>query len=187
MNARSVRAKAAVHNQETLALLAMAVQTWPMSIIPHRIAFLHRGCLALACAGLALSVASAAVFNVKDFGATGRKADDARAAIQKTIEACATAGGGTVLLPRGEYTSGTLHLRSKVRLEIAAGATLFASTNEAAYDYGNIPSKAALLYGENLEDVTITGEAFPHLLCHSDRRYTAAPSPSQQRQTSEDS
>ena len=114
--------------------------------------------LALVCAGLAVASASAAVFNVRDFGASGRKADDARAAIQKTIEACAAAGGGTVLLPRGEYTSGTLQLRSKVRFEIAAGATLFASTNEAAYDYGEVVSKAALLNGYHLEDVTITGE-----------------------------
>src|SRR5205823_2139045 len=67
------------------------------------------------------------------------------------------AGGGTVLLPPGEYTSGTLHLRSHVRLEIAAGATLFASTNVATYDFGKIPSKAALLFGEDLEDVTIEG------------------------------
>ena len=34
------------------------------------------------------------VFNVKDFGATGVKADDARSAIQKAIDACAAAGGG---------------------------------------------------------------------------------------------
>lgn len=128
-----------------------------MPIIPRRNVFLHRGCLVLACAALAVSVASAAVFNVKDFGATGKKTDDARAAIQKTIDACATAGGGTVLLPRGDYTSGTLHLRSRVRFEIAAGATLFASTNEAAYEYGKIVSTAALLTGTNLEDVTITG------------------------------
>lgn len=105
-----------------------------------------------------LVLADAAIFNVKDYGATGKKTDDARPAIQKAIEACATSGGGTLLFPPGEYTSGTLHLRSRMRLEIAAGATLFASTNEAAYDYGKIPSKAALLHGENLEDVTITGE-----------------------------
>ena len=29
---------------------------------------------------------SPAVFNVKDYGATGRKTDDARGALQKTIE-----------------------------------------------------------------------------------------------------
>ena len=158
VNARSVRAKDAVHNQETLALRTAPAQTWRMSTILHRKVYLPGIVCALACAGLTMSVASAAVFNVRDYGATGQKTDDARAAIQKTIEACAASGGGTVLLPRGEYTSGTLHLRSRVRLEIAAGATLFASTNEAVYDFGKIPSKAALLYGENLEDVTITGE-----------------------------
>jgi hypothetical protein len=111
-------------------------------------------CLAITVAG----PAHAAVFNVRDHGATGRKDDDARPAIQKAIDACAAQGGGTVLLPRGEYTSGSLWLRSHVRLELAAGATLFASTNEAAYEFGGIPSKAALLNGENIEHVTITGQ-----------------------------
>ncbi|HTD64914.1 MAG TPA: glycosyl hydrolase family 28 protein, partial [Candidatus Limnocylindria bacterium] len=112
--------------------------------------------LMLLCVALA-SLADAAVFNVKDYGATGQKADDARPAIQKTIEACAAAGGGTVLVPPGEYTSGTLHLRSHVRFEIAAGATLFGSTNLTTYEFEKIPSKAALFFGEDLEDVTITG------------------------------
>lgn len=61
------------------------------------------------------------VFNVKDYGATGRKADDARSAIQKAIDACAAAGGGAVYLPPGEYTSGTLYLRSHVYFHIEAG------------------------------------------------------------------
>src|SRR5437867_2500927 len=47
-----------------------------------------------------------AIFNVKECGATGKKSDNAQAAIQKAIEACASAGGGTVYLPPGEYTSG---------------------------------------------------------------------------------
>jgi hypothetical protein len=94
---------------------------------------------------------------VKDYGATGIKSDDARAAIQKAIDACAKAGGGMVYLPPGEYTSGTLLLRSHVRLHIEAGATLFASPDPAAYDYGKIPSKAALLYGEDVENVSIEG------------------------------
>ena len=61
------------------------------------------------------------VFNVKDYGATGRKADDARSAIQKAIDACTAAGGGAVYLPPGEYTSGTLYLRSHVYFHIEAG------------------------------------------------------------------
>jgi hypothetical protein len=92
-----------------------------------------------------------AVFDVKDYGATGRKTDDARAAIQKAIDACATAGGGKVYLPAGEYTAGTIHLRSHVRLYIESGATLYASKDAKTFD------KGALLYGEDLENITIEG------------------------------
>ena len=107
--------------------------------------------------GPQLALSAAGTFNVRDYGATGNKADDARPAIQKTIDACAEAKGGTVLIPAGEYTSGTLHLRSHVRIEIAVGATVFASTNPAAYEFGGIPSKAALFFGQGLVDVSFTG------------------------------
>jgi polygalacturonase len=106
----------------------------------------------------ALWANGAPVFNVKDYGASGRKADDARPALQKAIEACAAAGGGTVRLPPGEYTSGTLRLRSRVCVEIEAGATLFASPDAKAYDYGQIPTKAALFFGEDLENVALCGQ-----------------------------
>ena len=101
--------------------------------------------------------AGTVVFNVKDYGATGKRSDDARAAIQKAIDACAAAGGGMVYLPPGEYISGTIHLRSHVRLHIEAGSRLIASPDPTAYDYGQIPSKAALIYGEDLEDISIEG------------------------------
>ncbi|HTQ53461.1 MAG TPA: glycosyl hydrolase family 28 protein [Bryobacteraceae bacterium] len=95
--------------------------------------------------------AAEAVFNVKDYGATGRKSSDARPAIQKALDAAGGAGGGTVYLPPGAYTSGTLHLRSHVRLLIDSGATLYASLDSKAFD------KAALLYGEGVDNITIEG------------------------------
>ena len=98
------------------------------------------------------------VFNVKDYGATGtRDPTTARPAIQRAIDACAAAGGGMVYLPPGEYTSGTIHLRSHVRLHIEAGATLFASQDPKAFNGEPLPSKAALIFGEDLEDVSIEG------------------------------
>ena len=55
-----------------------------------------------------------------------------------------------MLVPPGEYTSGTLHLRSHVRIEIAFGATLFASADpdytvrpEPAADVAAIPTDEA--------------------------------------------
>jgi hypothetical protein len=107
---------------------------------------------------LTVGAATGRILNVKDYGATGRKEDDARPAIQKAIETAAAAGGGTVLFPPGLYTSGTLHLRSHIRIELAEGATLFASTDPKAYDFGTIPSKAALFYGDDLEDVSFGGK-----------------------------
>jgi hypothetical protein len=91
------------------------------------------------------------VFNVKAFGATGVKEDLAQEAIQKAIDACAGAGGGTVLVPPGQYTTGTLHLRSHVRLHVDAGATVYSLHDKSRFD------KDALLYGEDLVDVTIEG------------------------------
>jgi len=91
------------------------------------------------------------IFNIKDFGATGIKTDKASEAIQKAVDACDEAGGGMVYLPPGEYTSGTIHLRSHVRFFVESGATLFASREKGDYD------KEALFYGEDLVNITIEG------------------------------
>src|SRR6266571_1460489 len=101
--------------------------------------------------GAVVSQAKADIFNVKDYGATGKKADNARTAIQKAIDACAKAGGGIVYLPPGDYTSGTIHLRSHVRLWIEAGATLFSAEEDAAFDTDG------LLFGEDLINISIEG------------------------------
>src|SRR5438552_6203888 len=101
--------------------------------------------------GAQTHVPSNRVFNVKDFGASGRKEDNAQGAIQKAIDACAQAGGGMVYVPPGSYTSGTIHLRSHVRLYVESGATIFSSKDKNAFD------KEALLYGEGLENLTIEG------------------------------
>jgi hypothetical protein len=95
--------------------------------------------------------ASGDVFNVKDFGATGKKADIATQAIQKAIDTCAKSGGGEVYLPAGDYTSGTLHLRSHVKFYLEIGATLFGSTSESDF------TTDALLLGEDLENISIEG------------------------------
>jgi polygalacturonase len=94
------------------------------------------------------------VFNIKDYGASGRKTDNARPALQQAIDACGKAGGGTVYVPPGEYTSGQLHLRSGVRLYVEAGATIFASLNSREFDS---EKTAALFYGEDLHNIALEG------------------------------
>jgi hypothetical protein len=94
------------------------------------------------------------VYNVKDYGATGNKQDDARPALQRAIDACGKSGGGTVYVPPGEYTSGQLHLQSGVRLYLESGATLFASLDGRQFDP---PPKSALIIGEDLHDIALEG------------------------------
>jgi hypothetical protein len=91
------------------------------------------------------------VFNVKNYGATGNKADMATEAIQRALDAASKAGGGVVYLPAGDYTSGTLHLRSHVKLYLEIGATLYGSTSESDF------TTDALLLGEDLENISIEG------------------------------
>lgn len=94
------------------------------------------------------------VYNVKEYGASGKKEDDARPALQRAIDDCGKSGGGTVYVPPGEYTSGQLRLRSGVRLYLEAGATLFASLDGKQFD----PSpKSALIIGEDLHDIALEG------------------------------
>jgi hypothetical protein len=108
--------------------------------------------LLLLCAVLAsVTTAQGTTFDVTSFGATGRKPDNAKMAIQKAIDACAAAGGGMVYFPPGEYTTGTVHLRSHVRIFIEAGATVFSIKDRSQFD------KDALFYGEDIVNITLEG------------------------------
>lgn len=91
------------------------------------------------------------IFDVKNFGASGHKEHDAQPAIQAAINACASAGGGVVYVPPGEYTTGTIELCSHLRFYVEAGATIYSSKDKTAFH------KESLLFGEDLENITIEG------------------------------
>ena len=108
------------------------------------------------------------VFNIRDFGASGDGKKLDTPAIHKAIEACATAGGGQVLLPPGKYLSGTVHLKNRVTLFLEAGAMLIGTTDLDQYQYPKIPDympeakwgkwHRALILGDGLEDISIAGQ-----------------------------
>lgn len=93
-------------------------------------------------------------YNVKDFGATGIRKDNATKAFRDTIETCTAAGGGTVEVPAGEYTVGTVQLRDHVTLHLEPGATLFASQQPEDY----LTDVRALMYAENAKNISVTGK-----------------------------
>jgi hypothetical protein len=91
------------------------------------------------------------IYNVRQYGATGNKEDNAQGAIQQAINAANAAGGGVVYFPPGAYTSGTIHLLSHVRVYIEAGATLYSSKDPSTFD------QKALFYGEDVQNITLEG------------------------------
>ena len=74
------------------------------------------------------------VLDVTDFGADPSGRSSATSALQAAINrATGLSGGGTVVLPRGVYRSGTLVLRSNVSLYLAPGALLQGSSDPHDY------------------------------------------------------
>jgi len=79
--------------------------------------------------------AGGAFFNAPDYGATGDSKTLDSPAINKAIDACAAAGGGTVLVPAGTALSGSIRLKSNIRLLIDAVATILGAPQDMnAYD-----------------------------------------------------
>lgn len=110
---------------------------------------------------------AASRFDIREHGAKGDGQALDTAAIQKTLDDCASSGGGTVVFPPGRFVTGTIHLRSGVTLHLEAGARLVGTTNLSDYRQPAVPDfmpeakwgkwHRGLLVAENLEDVAIAG------------------------------
>jgi len=113
------------------------------------------------------------VYNVKEYGAKGDGVAVESDAINKTIDAAAAAGGGTVYIPAGKYLSYTIRLKSYITLYIDQGATLIAAEPvngvgfdkpepDAPYiayqDWAHSHWRTGFIYGENLHDIAIIGQ-----------------------------
>ncbi len=114
-------------------------------------------------------MASAAEFNVRDFGAKGDGAAKDTVAIQRTVDAAHGAGGGRAVIPAGTYLSGTIWLKDGVELHLEKGSVLKGSTDRADYNAndcfpenfwstGEEWSGGHLILAYKAKDVAITGE-----------------------------
>ena len=132
----------------------------------------------LRCATLLLACllrATAADFDIRAHGATGDGVTLDSPAINRAIAAASAAGGGTVRFPAGTYLSFSVRLKSNITLAFDAGAVLLAATPSAALggydtpepnewgdqlqyqDFGHSHWHNSLIWGENLENVSIIG------------------------------
>lgn len=121
----------------------------------------------------------AAVHNIVDYGAVSDTTRLSTTAIQRAIDSCHEAGGGTVLVPAGSFKTGSIFLRDNVTLNLENGATLYGSTDIADYtpvttDYVSLRTVTPtiqLIYADGASNVAISGygtidgrgSAFPKL------------------------
>lgn len=91
-------------------------------------------------------------FNIRDYGATGQKADNATEGIAKAIAAAKAAGGGIVQVPPGDYTCLGIVLYDNITLQLDAGAILYVDLPNPAF------SARGFIYAENARNITITGQ-----------------------------
>jgi polygalacturonase len=125
--------------------------------------------LAFAFGAFASRLFAPVFYDVREYGAKGDGVVKDTAALQKAIDAAAQAGG-VVVVPAGRYLCGTIHLKSRITLYLAAGATILASPDNNDFDpYEKLDYDShadnettyfhyALLAGENIQEIAIRGE-----------------------------
>src|SRR5271165_7485567 len=112
-------------------------------------------------------------YDVRAFGAKGDGKTLDTPAINTAIAAANAGGGGTVNFPAGNYLCYSIHLQSNVVLNLSPGATIVAADTPAAgsdgydppepnafgmyQDFGHSHWHNSLLWGENLENISIVG------------------------------
>lgn len=131
---------------------------------------------ALAQSGNAPATGNSGSFDVRSFGArSDGKAIDTPA-VNRAIDAAATAGGGTVRFPAGTYACYSIHLKSNVVLYLDMGATILAAdtplegTTSGGYDaaeansgdnkfqdYGHSHWHNSLVWAEDQHNLGIIG------------------------------
>ncbi len=106
------------------------------------------------------------VFNILTYGAKQNDIPGNTNALKKAVEDCHKSGGGTVLVPKGIWITGPIHLKSNVNLHLAEGAELRFSQNYVDYLPAVLIQRAGLLcynyspfiYAHKQTNIAVTGK-----------------------------
>jgi polygalacturonase len=110
--------------------------------------------------------AGSETYDIRDFGAKGDGDTINTKAIQSAIDACTANGGGTVLIPGGDFRTGTIQLKNDVTLKLSSSGHLLGSTNREDYlnrdvmtsrGVGPGNGNIVLIFAANATNVTVEG------------------------------
>jgi len=103
---------------------------------------------------------------VTSFGAVGNGTTDCSSAFKKAIEKCSADGGGRVVVPKGTYLVGAIHLKNNDNHYVSKEATIRFSTDPKQYlpvvfarwEGVECMNYSALIYAFEQENIAVTGE-----------------------------
>ncbi len=104
-------------------------------------------------------------FDVTNYGAVGDGQKKCTDPIKNAIQACSAAGGGRVVIPKGIFLTGAIHLETNVNLYLSEGATLLFSTDPNDYlpvvytrfESTECMNYSPLIYAFEKQNIGITG------------------------------
>ena len=98
-------------------------------------------------------------------GLVGDGRTDNTAAFARAIDACSAAGGGHLVIPPGNYVSGSIHLKSHVDLHLENGAIILFSADVSKYPLEqtryqgiDLMNNSPLIGAIDQTDIAITGQ-----------------------------
>ncbi|HEY8604446.1 rhamnogalacturonidase [Tsuneonella suprasediminis] len=111
--------------------------------------------------------------DIREYGAVGDGKTIDSGAINRAIEAASAKGGGTIVVPPGEYLCFSIRLKSHITLVLMPGSVIVAADpdkhagqydlpegvfEEQLVDYGLAHFHNSLIYGDGVTDIAIVGQ-----------------------------
>jgi polygalacturonase len=105
-------------------------------------------------------------FPVTRYGAVGDGTTDCTEAFKSAIEACTKAGGGRVVVTKGTFLTGAIHLKNNVNLHVTKEATIKFSDDPkkflpvvfTRFECTEVMNYSPLIYAYGQKNIAITGE-----------------------------
>lgn len=105
-------------------------------------------------------------YNLTRFGAKGDGLTDCTQAFKMAIQECHKKGGGMVLVPKGKYLTGAIHLLSNVNLHLDEGAEILFSRDTKEYlplvrtRFGgmDLMNYSPFIYAYKQKNIAVTGK-----------------------------
>jgi len=110
-------------------------------------------------------------YNIRDFGAKGNSKTLNTTFINEALKTCSSKGGGTVVIPKGVFLTGTILLQNNTTLHLEEGAVLKGSDNlndyltvsdfnkeDHYYKVRRANWNKSLILGDQVNNVALTGD-----------------------------